>query len=111
MADMAAEIIWESLRSPEKEWQATTDYIHTTARQRRARRAPGTGYGGGNNQKSGYETADGCGDPFSFLSTGMGNLGMEGEREGRNGQAGAKSPQRARSTSRLLAISRRLKHC
>ena len=51
------------------------------------------GYGGGNNQQGGYGGNDGSGDPFPFLSTGMGNLGIGGEREGRNGQAGAKSPQ------------------
>ena len=46
-------------------------------------------YGGG----SGYGN-DGSNDPFSFLSSGMGNLGLGDSGEARrNGQGGAKSPQ------------------
>jgi len=45
----------------------------------------GSGAGGGND---GHQ-----GDPFSFLSGGMSNLGLGGEREPRNGQNSAKSPQ------------------
>ena len=36
---------------------------------------------------------DGSGDPFSFLSSGMGQLGINDGDNRRNGQAGAKSPQ------------------
>lgn len=46
------------------------------------------GYGGA----QGYG-GDASGDPFSFLSTGMRDLGLGADREGRNGQGGAKSPQ------------------
>ncbi|SMR57303.1 unnamed protein product [Zymoseptoria tritici ST99CH_3D1] len=46
------------------------------------------GYGGGPGGN------DGSGDPFSFLSSGMGQLGInDGGDNRRNGQGGAKSPQ------------------
>lgn len=45
------------------------------------------GYGG--NQSYGGDVSS----DFSFLNTGMRGLDLGGEREGRNGQGGAKSPQ------------------
>lgn len=50
------------------------------------------GYGG--SAGAPYGGAEGSGDPFSFLSSGMGNLGLgESERRNGQGQGGAKSPQ------------------
>jgi hypothetical protein len=41
----------------------------------------------------GYGGNDGSADPFSFLSSGMGQLGINDGESRRNGQGGAKSPQ------------------
>lgn len=56
--------------------------------------APGYSNGGyGPGASGGGYGNDGSADPFSFLNTGMGNLGL-GDNERRNGgQGGAKSPQ------------------
>ncbi|MBE7158028.1 MAG: hypothetical protein INR62_06275 [Rhodospirillales bacterium] len=54
--------------------------------------APAGGYSnGGYGGNQGYG-GDASGDPFSFLNTGMRDLGL-GDREGRNGQGTTKSPQ------------------
>ena len=50
------------------------------------------GYSNGGYGNSQYGGGDGSGDPFSFLSGGMSNLGL-GDRDNRNGQNNAKSPQ------------------
>ena len=56
--------------------------------------APG-GYSNGNYGNSSYGGNDGANDPFSFLSSGMGNLGLDDTQHRRNGQGqnNAKSPQ------------------
>jgi hypothetical protein len=51
-------------------------------------------YAGGPGNYGGNDTTTGAGDPFSFLSSGMGNLGIDERRNGGQGAAGAtKSPQ------------------
>ena len=54
---------------------------------------PGGAYSNGSyTNNSGYGNENGP-DPFSFLSSGMGNLGINDGENRRNGQGGAKSPQ------------------
>lgn len=45
------------------------------------------------NTGGGYSGNEGSADPFSFLSSGMGQLGINDGDNRRNGQGGAKSPQ------------------
>ena len=58
---------------------------------------PQTGAGAYSNgtygAPGGYGGNDGSADPFSFLSSGMGQLGINDGDNRRNGQTGAKSPQ------------------
>ena len=55
---------------------------------------PNGSYAGGAGSYGGNDTTPGAGDPFSFLSSGMGNLGIDERRNGGQGAAGAtKSPQ------------------
>jgi hypothetical protein len=51
-------------------------------------------YAGGASGYGGNDSTPGAGDPFSFLSSGMGNLGIDERRNNGQGAAGAtKSPQ------------------
>lgn len=51
-------------------------------------------YSGASGNYAGNDAAPGASDPFSFLSSGMGNLGIDERRNGGQGAAGAtKSPQ------------------
>lgn len=54
---------------------------------------PGAYSNGTYGQPGAYGANDGSADPFSFLSTGMGQLGINDGDNRRNGQTGAKSPQ------------------
>lgn len=61
--------------------------------QGNAGQAQAGAYANGSYANAGSYGVDGSADPFSFLSSGMGQLGINDGDNRRNGQGGAKSPQ------------------